>query len=417
MEEKLNKYKLKKVGSVILTTALVMNLPFAFGFKEVKAAVSETRANEVRSELYDLVNKVGSRYYEDVNTDKLLNEVLEEADDKTGTDTLAKRFVEKLNDPYSIYYTISELDNFNNAMRGEYYGIGTEIEKDLKTGGIKIKKIFEGSPAKKAKLKKGDIILKVGKKDIRNIELTKAATYIKGKKGSKVTLTILRGQSTKKVVVERNEVVIPTVFAKTLNKGKIGYIKVTSFLDNTGKEFIKEIGKFEKKDVDGLIIDLRNNGGGYVGTAYDMLERILPDGTDIFSLMYKGGSRDYAKTGESGEKVDKTFDLPIVILINKGSASASELFTGALKDNGYADTVGETSYGKGVAQSVIDIYDKDKGIVMGGLKLTTMKYFLPNGESINKTGITPDYEIVDNLKTKKDEQLDMAVEKIKEMID
>ena len=352
-----------------------------------------------------------------MDTNKILDEVFEEADDKTGLDTISKLFVSKLNDPYSVYYTVKELESFNSAMKGEYYGIGIEVAKDVKTGGIKITNVFDGSPAKKAKLKKGDIILKAGKKDLTRLEILKATSYFKGKKGSKVTLTVLRGKSTKKMVVERNEVIIPTVSSKTYTNGRVGYIKVNAFLDNTGKEFVGALNKLVKKDIEGLVIDLRNNGGGYVGTAYDMLDRILPDNTDIFSFVYKSGKKEIAKTGELSTGDDKVFNLPIVILMNNESASASELFTGALKDNGYAETVGETSYGKGVAQSILEVLGKDGSTVIGGLKLTTIKYYLPNGESINKVGITPDYKIKDDKKTAKDEQLDYAVKKIKKMID
>ena len=380
----------KKAGSIMLASTLVLGMPFNFYTLRAEAAVSESRAQEIRTELKDLIDKVNQNYYEDVDTNKILDEVFEEADDKTGLDTISKLFVSKLNDPYSVYYTVKELESFNSAMKGEYYGIGIEVAKDVKTGGIKITNVFDGSPAKKAKLKKGDIILKAGKKDLTRLEILKATSYFKGKKGSKVTLTVLRGKTTKKIVVERNEVIIPTVSSKTYTNGRVGYIKVNAFLDNTGKEFVGALNKLVKKDIEGLVIDLRNNGGGYVGTAYDMLDRILPD---------------------------KVFNLPIVILMNNESASASELFTGALKDNGYAETVGETSYGKGVAQSILEVLGKDGSTVIGGLKLTTIKYYLPNGESINKVGITPDYKIKDDKKTAKDEQLDYAVKKIKKMID
>ena len=407
----------KKAGSLMLASTLVLGMPFYFNTLRAEAAVSESRAQEIRTELKDLIDKVNQNYYEDVDTNKILDEVFEEADDKTGLDTISKLFVSKLNDPYSVYYTVRELESFNSAMKGEYYGIGIEVAKDVKTGGIKITNVFDGSPAKKAKLKKGDIILKAGKKDLTRLEILKATSYFKGKKGSKVTLTVLRGKSTKKMVVERNEVIIPTVSSKTYTNGRVGYIKVNAFLDNTGKEFVGALNKLVKKDIEGLVIDLRNNGGGYVGTAYDMLDRILPDNTDIFSFVYKSGKKEIAKTGELSTGDDKVFNLPIVILMNNESASASELFTGALKDNGYAETVGETSYGKGVAQSILEVLGKDGSTVIGGLKLTTIKYYLPNGESINKVGITPDYKIKDDKKTAKDEQLDYAIKKIKKMID
>lgn len=416
MEEKLNKF-IYKVSGFVLSAAFVLGLQSHFSTSKVEAYVSNNRAQEIKAELKDLIDKVNNNYYEEVDTNKILNEVFEEVEEKTSLDTISKLFISKLQDPYSEYYTLKELDSFNSAMKGEYYGIGIEASKDVKTGGIKVVNVFTGSPASKAKLKKGDIILKAGKKDLTRLEMPKATTYLKGKKGSKVTLTILRGKETKKIVVERNEVIIPTVSSKTYKKGRIGYVKVTSFLEKTAKEFIGVLDKFDKGKVEGVIIDLRDNGGGYVGTAYDMLDRILPNNTEIFSFVYKSGQKEITKTGESLGSKDQELILPIIILLNESSASASELFTGALKDNGYAEIVGETSYGKGVAQSIFEIQNKNGDTAIGGLKLTTIKYYLPDGESINKVGIIPDYKIADNKKTAKDEQLELAIKKIKGMID
>ena len=230
-------------------------------------------------------------------------------------------------------------------------------------------------------------------------------------------MTILRDKLTKKIVVERNEVVIPTVFSKTYNKGKIGYLRVSGFLENTADEFIKALDKLDSTGIEGLVIDLRDNGGGLVDTAHKMLERILPDGEEVYSFGFKDGKKEYYKTGFNKKESDRKFELPILILINGNSASASELFAGALKDHGYAETVGEVSYGKGVAQSVLEIRDKENKVIKGGIKLTTIKYYLPNGESINKTGIKPDYKIKDDIGTVKDEQLEKALQELNKMID
>ena len=347
----------------------------------------------------------------------MLEEVFKSENDETNIDNIAKKFVKKLNDPYSEYYTAKELESFSRGLKGEYYGLGVEIAKDEKTGGIRITNVFDRSPAKKAKLKKGDIILKAGKKDLTKLTLAEASKYVKGKKGSKVTLTILRDKLTKKIMVERNEVIIPTVFSKTYNKGEIGYIRVSGFLENTADEFIKALDKLESKGIYGLVIDLRDNGGGLVDTAHKMLERILPDGEEVYSFGFKNGKKEYYKTGFYKKESDREFELPILILMNGNSASASELFAGALKDHGYAEIVGEVSYGKGVAQSVLEIRDKENKVIKGGIKLTTIKYYLPNGESINKTGIKPDYKIKDDIGTVKDEQLEKALKEFNKIID
>ena len=410
----MNKFIIKSSGSLVLAATLLFNLPF--GLNEAYAAVSSAREQELRQELSTLVNTVKDNYYKKVDTDKMLKEVFEESDDKTHIDKISKKFVSKLNDPYSVYYNAKELESFNNTMKGEYYGIGVEIAKDEKTGGIIIKKVFPKSPAERAKLKKDDIILKVGNKDITKMELTKATTYVKGKKGTKITLTILREKSVKKIKVERNEVIIPSVSSKTYEKGKIGYISVSSFLNNTDEEFIAALDKLSAKGIEGLVIDLRNNGGGFVDTAYNMLNRILPSGKTVFSFEYESNKKEYFITENGKGEKDRTFEYPIFILINNNSASASELFTGALSDLGYADTVGEVTFGKGVAQSVYTLQNASTGAITGGVKLTTIKYYLPEDESINNVGIKPDYNIVDKINTAKDEQLEKAIEEINKMI-
>lgn len=417
MEESLNKFITKKAGNLVIAIMLVIGMFFLADGIRVEAAVSTSRAERIKIELKDLINKVNQNYYEGVDIDRMLNKVLEEADDQTDINTISKKFVQELNDPYSVYYTKKELESFNNSMKGEYYGIGVEITKDKATGGILINRVFPNGPAEKAKLKKGDIILKAGNKNLTKLGITEASTYVKGEKGTKITLTILRGKSKKKIKVERNEVIMPSVFSKTYNKGRIGYIKVTAFLENTAKEFIKTLDKFEKNSVEGVVIDLRDNGGGFVGTAYNMLNRILPSGETVFSFQYGNGEVERHITEDDSLEEDKVFDIPICIIINKNTASASEIFSGALRDNGYAEIVGETSYGKGVAQSVFEIYGNNDDTVIGGLKLTTMKYYLPDGESINKIGITPDYKVKDNKKTVKDEQLEKALKEIRKIIE
>lgn len=410
----MNKFIIKTTGSLVLAATLLLNLPS--DIYNTQAAVSSVREQELRNELSTLVNTVKNNYYKKVNTDKMLKEVFEESDDKTDIDQLSKKFVSKLKDPYSVYYNVNEIESFNNAMKGEYYGIGVEIAKDKKTGGIVINKIFPKSPAAKAKLKKGDIILKAGNTDLTKIELMEATKYVKGEKGTKIILTILRGKAKKKIEVERNEVIIPSVSFKNYKKDRIGYISVSSFLEKTDEEFTSALDKLEAKGIEGLIIDLRYNGGGFVNTAYNMLNRILPSGKTVFSFEYESNKKDYFVTENSQGEKDRTFEYPIFILINNNSASASELFAGALSDLGYAETVGETSFGKGVAQSVYQMHNIFTGAITGGVKLTTIKYYLPDGESIDKVGIEPDYKVSDNKKTAKDEQFERALKEIKKMI-
>lgn len=390
---------LKRIGIIALVLFLSKSTI-------VEAKVSYEKELEIRKGLNNLKLLIDTTYYTRVDTDAMLNEVLDEIKEDTTFDNAAKLFVSKLKDPYSEYYTLAELNAFNDLMKAEYYGIGVEVAEDETTGGIKINRVFDKSPAKKAKLKKGDIILKIDKKDIRGLKLTDATKLIKCKKGTHVLLLILRNKKRKNIISERNEVTVPTVYSKVF-KNNLAYIRVSGFLENTDEEFEKELDKLDKKNVEGIVIDLRDNGGGFVDTAYNMLNRILPSGERVLSFRYNDGHEEIFITRNEENKEDKVVDLPIVILINKNSASASELFTGALVDKGLAVTVGERSFGKGVAQTLYSV--SDAGKMVGGVKLTTINYYLPKGESINKIGIKPDYKVKYKIKNKKDLQLEKAL--------
>lgn len=396
---------LKKLIIITLTLFLCIVNP-------VKADVSQDKELQIRLNLTSIKGLIDNEYYKKVDTDKMLDEVIKKSNNNTTFDEATRLFISELKDPYSEYYTLKDLNAFNTQMKAEYYGIGVEVAKEPVTGGILIKRVFDNSPAKSAKLKKGDIILKIDNKNIRKLELSTATGLIKGKNGTSVKLLILRGKTKKEITSKRGEVIVPTVHSEIF-KDKLAYIRVAGFLDNTDEEFSKELDKLEKKKVRGLIIDLRDNGGGFVETAYNMLNRILPSDELVLSFIYKSGQVvDFITQNEDTEK-DKVFNLPIVILINKNSASAAELFTGALVDKGLATTVGEKSFGKGVAQSLFNIFHR--GDIVGGVKLTTINYYLPNGESINKIGIKPKYKVKLNLKNKEDTQLKKALKVLKNL--
>lgn len=371
-----------------------------FTTEGVKAAPSKNKEKEFREAIEPYREIVQNEYYKQTNTEDMVDKVIKKANDKSKPEDLVRNFVKELKDPYSEFFTEKELKSFNSSMKGEYYGIGVQVSKDKKTGGIIINEVFEGSPAEEAGLKKNDVIIQISEKKVTKMELQNAIKLIKGEKGSKVKIIILRKSKKKPVSkvfwVERREVVIPTVKAKFHQKEKIGYIKVSSFLEHTDESFITELDKFEKEKIKGLIVDLRDNGGGYVDVAKNMLNRILPDGEKLYSFEYKGGIKEGFNSGTVEGEEDKTVEVPIVILMNKFSASASEIFAGVLKDNGVAEIFGEKSFGKGVAQSVYPV----NGSLKGGIKLTVLYYYLPLGESIHEKGIKPDKE----LTSKKDKK-------------
>lgn len=377
---------------------------------------SETVSNDDMQTMYMLrakpfLDAINSDYYKPVNTSAMFEEAIKEVKQDTSFDQFMKILVSKLNDKYSEYFTEDEIKNFSAAMSGKFFGIGVEVSKDNNTGGIIVKRVFEKSPAEAAGLRIDDIIIKVNGRDISTLGLTDATALMKGEKGTEVEITVLRNYNEIKYTVVRDEIALDSVKSDFNEKTKIGYLSVNSFLDNTDEAFDEKLSELEKKGMKGLIIDLRNNGGGLVDSSFNMANRILKAGKKVFGYEYKSGTRtDFIAEDKSGEP-DKIVNLPIYVLINRYSASASELFTGALVDNKAAKTVGEKSFGKGVAQSIFTASDIF-GNITGALKITTFYYYLPNGESINEIGITPQYKVKNSLTEdgtlKEDKQLKKA---------
>lgn len=377
---------------------------------------SETISNYDIQTIYKLgaepfLNVIKTQYYKPVDTSVMLEETMKEVKQDTSFDQFMKILVSKLNDKYSEYFTKEEMKSFSTALSGKFYGIGVEVSKDKKTGGILVNRVFEKSPAETAGLRNNDVIIKVNGYDISTLSLTDVTTRMKGEKGTEVEITVLRDDDEIKYTVVRDEINVESVKSDFNKKTKIGYLHISSFSDNTDEVFDEKISEFEKKGMKGLIIDLRNNGGGTVDSSYNMANRILKAGKKIYGFEYKNGTRkDFLAEDKSGE-IDKIVNIPIYILLNRYSASASELFTGALVDNKVAKTVGEKSFGKGVAQSIFESRDIFNNII-SGLKITTFKYYLPNGESINEVGITPQYKVKNSLSEegvlKEDKQLKKA---------
>lgn len=401
----------KKIGVFLVAGMLGFG---AFPLEMTLARPSEAKETVFRKELQPVADVINRHYYKKVDTNGLMNDVINRATDKTPINTVLKNFVKKLGDPYSEYFTEEEWKSFNQSMEGKFYGIGVQVQKDKKTGGSYINRVFENSPAKEAGLKKGDIIIKVARKSVTKMKLEDVIKLIKGDSGTEVQIEVLRKKKKKSFMVERREVVVPSVESKYYQKENIGYIQVSGFLDNTDEEFDKKLTKLEKNTLEGLIIDLRDNGGGYVDTALQMLNRILPNGKKVFSFQHSGGKTEDFYSDFEGRSVDQVFEKPIIVLMNRNSASASEIFAGGLKDNEAAEIVGEKSFGKGVAQNIF-LASGDQ--VRGKVKVTVHYYLLPLGENIDKKGIAPNRVIL-NKKDKKgklqDNQLKTAIKLLRE---
>ena len=357
-----------------------------------------TLPNELK-EFVETYNNIKDGYYEEVDKDKLL-------------DAGIKGMIDFLGDKYSVYMDEEETKNFEEEVEGKYVGIATEIaikyldEEDITKFDIIISRPFENGPAYKAGLRKDDKLLKVNDEDITNLPLTKVASKIKGIAGTKVKITVERDGKILDFDVTREEVELDSATSKMFEKDnkKIGYIKLDIFAANTANQFEKQLIKLESEKIDSLIIDVRDNSGGYLSTVTDIASMFLDKTKKIYQLDTRGKVESiYSKTATSRS-------YPITVLINEYSASASEILAGALLESYGADVVGVNSYGKGTVQQA---YQLESGATV---KYTIQKWLTPNGNWINEKGITPtvkieqDLKYYDTLADEDDTQLQKALE-------
>ena len=324
---------------------------------------------------------------------------LGEVDDSELEEGLYKGLISGLEDPYSVYYDEEETKKLVEATEGEYDGIGAVLTQNMDTGIVTLVQIYEGSPAMEAGLKDDDILYKVGDMEVTGMDLTEVVSHIKGEKGTEVSLTVLRGENNEEVTVTavRNTIQAQTIEYE-MKDDKIGYIAVSEFDLVTYAQYKDALTNLEGQGMKGLIVDLRNNPGGNLSTVCEMLDLMLPEGLIVYTED-KEGNREEMESDE-----ERQFHLPMVVLMNGNSASASEIYAGAIQDYGIGKIVGTQSYGKGVVQQIFDL--KDGTCV----KLTIAEYFTPKGRNINGTGITPDVE-VEYEKNEEDPEADNQLDK------
>lgn len=337
---------------------------------------------------------------------------LNEIDEDKMAEGMYKGLVSSLDDPYSVYYTKDEFDALMESSSGSYYGIGAYVSQDVKTGEITIVKPFEGGPAYEAGMLPGDVVYKVLGEEVTGKDLSEVVSKMKGEEGTTVDVEIIRKGESKpiKLTIERRKVEVPTISYEML-EDKVGYIQVSEFDEVTGTQFREALSDLEEQGMKGLVIDLRNNPGGLLDTVCDMLDRMLPEGLIVYTED-KNGNR----TEEVKSTAKESFDKPLVVMINGNSASASEVFAGAIQDYGIGTILGTTSFGKGIVQSVIPLADGS------GVKITVSKYYTPKGRNIHEIGIEPDVtvELNEDLKNKvtieksEDNQLQEAIKIINE---
>ena len=347
---------------------------------------------EISSSLDEFIatyNDILNNYYEPVDGDKLL---------EAGINGM----VNYLGDPYSTYYTPEQSQEFNEYLDGKFCGIGSEIQIDNESGYVKLVKVYENSPAAKAGLKDNDLLIKVDGVDIKGKALSDVTAIVKGEQGTVVKLTVRRDNKDFDVEVTRDFVDIISVQGEIieLQGKKIGYIDVAIFAENTDVQFEKELKKLEEEKIDALIIDLRSNTGGHLKTVTNMISLFIKKGEVIYKLKTKEVVEDFKDLTEEHR------EYPIVILINEISASASEVFTAALKEQYGALVIGATSYGKGKVQKS---YQLSSGAM---IKFTYQEWLTPKGDYIDGKGIEPDIKIEYKQEKERDSQLNRALQEL-----
>ena len=302
-------------------------------------------------------------------------------------DIIYKAMVSGLDDKYAAYYTKDEYKDISEKTKGEFCGIGAYISQGKNDNYLKVAGVVKGGPAQKAGIKKGDIIVEVDGENIQGKDSSYAISKMKGKKGTNVSISVMRKGNKKPITFNiKREVIHDNTVSYKMLDNNIGYISVSAFETVTKKQFKSAVDCLEKKNEKGLIIDLRDNGGGLLDTALDMLDQILPKKLVVYTKDKNGVAEEYYT------KDDKEIKIPIVILVNGNYASASEVFCGALRDYGKAKLLGTKTFGKGIVQSSFAFRDGT------GLKFTTSKYYTPKGINIHGTGFEPDIKVKSNGK-------------------
>lgn len=347
-----------------------------------KTAESNILTNKTVKKIDELMSYIDLYYNDDYDEDDIRNAIY------AGT-------LEGLGDPYSVYYTADEYKDMQINTSGKYYGIGAALGQDAKTKEVTISKVYEGTPAEEAGLRDGDQIVKVNDTVSTSEELSDLVQKIRGEEGTTVHLKIYRA-STKKtfeVDVERKNVELPSITSKMLDGG-IGYIQISEFQSKTDEQFKSALADLKKQGMKSLIVDVRSNPGGLITAASNILDQILPEGTVVYTEDKYGKREDY--TSDSN-----CIDCPIAVLVNENSASASEIFAGAIKDYNYGTLIGTKTFGKGIVQTVFPLEDGD------AVKITTAKYYTPKGNYIHGAGIEPDINLTYKYSGPEDETYDM----------
>ena len=388
--------KHKEYAAGVLTGALVVTLA-AGGVKFVQQQLD----NGVLSD-FSHVQKI--EYLE-----KLIDqEYLGDVDKDEMAEGVYAGLIYGLGDVYSRYYTADEYAQETASTDGAYAGIGVSIQKN-KNGGVQIAECYEGGPGAEAGLQTGDVITAINDTDVTDMELADVVSIIRENKDKTIVLTVFREneEKSREISVDVTDVELPSVFGEMLDE-KTGYIQITQFTGVTPQQYKDMFAELKDKGMERLVIDLRDNPGGLLTSVCDILREILPEGLIVYTEDKYGNREEETCDGKH------QLDMPLAVLVNENSASASEIFAGAVQDHEVGTIVGTTTYGKGVVQELRQLSDGS------AVKLTVSNYYTPNGNSINKVGIKPDVEVKlasellnkDEITHEEDNQLQKALDVI-----
>ncbi len=348
-----------------------------------------------------------AKYIEDTVKESYTGEV----DDTEMEEYMYKGMMASLGDPYSAYYTSEEYEELTTETTGSYEGIGVVMQQDAETGEVKVVRCYEGAPGAEAGLQPEDVLIQVNGESVSGMELSEVVDKVKSSQDT-AHLTIARGGESEylEIDVPLEEVNIPVVNHEMLEE-QIGYIALYEFTEQTESQYQAAFEDLESQGMERLIIDVRNNPGGLLTSVCDILEDILPEGLIVYTEDKDGNREEYTCSGEN------ELEIPLAVLVNGNSASASEIFAGAIQDYGTGTIVGTTTFGKGIVQSLIPFTDGS------AIKTTTAKYYTPSGRCIHGTGIEPDIavELDEGLEQEtsipheQDNQLQKAIETVKEL--
>lgn len=342
----------------------------------------------------------------------LLSDVIDQYYYKDITDEekmegIYKGLMSSTNDKYTDYYSPKEFKDLMVTMEGDYGGIGATLSQDKVTKEVSVVEVYEGSPAARAGLERGDIVISVDGHLGTDESLDDFVQRIRGEEGTSIEMVYKRDDQEHTIEITREEVIVPSVSHRMLDD-KIGYIRISSFVNGTQKDFEDALADLQSQGMQGIVFDMRDNGGGMVDSVVAILDDILPAGTVVYTMDKSGKREDY--TSDDAKKID----IPVTVLVNENTASAAEIFTGAIRDFNYGTIIGTNTFGKGIVQSTVPLSDGS------AVKITVATYYTPSGECIHEKGIKPDIELefsyADENPTEYDELKDNQVQKAMEVL-